>query len=90
MPSSVSLDPLGVAFANDTVYVTQQTKGAPIVLFSATDGSFIKEIAGGVFERAHGISIDKQNAIWVADVSANKVYRLSPEGDVLLTIGEGK
>lgn len=90
IPANITFDPLGVAFSNDTVYVTQQTKGAPILLFSAKDGAFIKEIASGVFERAHGISIDRHNTMWVTDVSADKVYRLSLDGDVLLTIGGEK
>lgn len=81
-------DPLGIAFHKDIIYVTQKENKAPILLIDKDSGNIVKKIAEGIFKHAHGISIDKQNTIWLADKDDNKVYHLDLDGNVLLTIGE--
>lgn len=80
-------EPLGITFNKDIIYVTQKENKAPILLLDKNNGNIIKKIAGGIFKYAHGISVDKENTIWVTDKDNNKVYRLDMEGNILLTIG---
>jgi len=52
------------------------------------NGKFISAFGDGLFTRSHGIRIDKDGNIWTTDVGAHTVMKLSPGGDVLLTLGE--
>jgi streptogramin lyase len=51
------------------------------------NGKFIRAFGDGLFTRSHGIRIDKDGNIWTTDVGAHIVMKLSPQGDVLLTLG---
>ena len=72
----------------------------PIVKLDA-DGNVVRAIGGGLLHWPHGIDVDDDGNVWVADaVSAadlgdnptasgrgHTVYKFSPEGEVLLTLG---
>jgi NHL repeat len=72
---------------------------APIVELS-TDGKVIKKLGAGMFATAHGITVDKDGNIWVADGGETlfrgwspgkkgpQVTKLSPDGKVLMTLDE--
>jgi DNA-binding beta-propeller fold protein YncE len=51
------------------------------------NGKFIRAFGEGLFTRTHGIRIDRDGNIWVTDVGAHVVVKLSPQGQVLLTLG---
>jgi len=51
------------------------------------NGKFIRAFGDGLFTRSHGIRIDKDGNIWTTDVGAHTVMKLSPQGEVLLTLG---
>ena len=51
------------------------------------NGKFIRAFGEGLFTRSHGIRIDKDGNIWATDVGAHTVMKLSPQGEVLLTLG---
>ena len=71
----------------------------PILKFDA-DGNVTAAIGGGLFLFPHGLHVDSDGNVWVTDArgpdpddpdSSGKghvVIKLSPEGDVLLTLGE--
>jgi sugar lactone lactonase YvrE len=72
---------------------------APILKFDAT-GKLVKSLGAGMFVRPHGIYIDRENNIWVTDGDGpdgkdprrngkgHQVFKLSPEGKVLMTLGK--
>ncbi len=67
------------------------TNVAPILEFDSS-GRFVKGIGQGLFAFPHGLKIDKDDNLWVADAGAakgkgNQVTKLSPDGKVLLTLG---
>jgi DNA-binding beta-propeller fold protein YncE len=63
------------------------TRGAqPFFEFDET-GKFIRAFGDGLFTRAHGLRLDADGNIWATDVGAHVVYKLSPMGQVLLTLG---
>jgi hypothetical protein len=47
----------------------------------------LQNFGSGLFIFPHGIFIDKQDNIWIADELAHIVVKLSPEGKVLMTLG---
>ncbi|MDP8989177.1 MAG: peptidyl-alpha-hydroxyglycine alpha-amidating lyase family protein [Acidobacteriota bacterium] len=50
-------------------------------------GQFIRLFGDGLLKRAHGLTIDKADNIWVTDVEAHVVMKLNQQGKVLLTLG---
>ena len=71
----------------------------PILKFDA-DGNVTAAIGGGLFLFPHGLHVDRDGNVWVTDArgpnpdnrdSAGKghvIIKLSPEGEVLLTLGQ--
>jgi hypothetical protein len=58
----------------------------PLMEFQA-DGKFIRGFGEGLFTRTHGLRIDGEDNLWVTDVGAHIVMKLSPQGATLLTLG---
>ncbi len=50
-------------------------------------GQFVRAFGGDLFARPHGLRVDPEDNIWVTDVRAHVVLKLSPAGEVLLTLG---
>jgi DNA-binding beta-propeller fold protein YncE len=63
------------------------TRGAQPFFEFDESGRFIRAFGDGLFTRAHGIRLDGDGNIWATDVGAHVVYKLSPQGQVLLTLG---
>ena len=51
------------------------------------NGKYIRSIGEGLFTRSHGIRFDKDGNIWATDVGGHTVMKISPQGQVLLTLG---
>jgi hypothetical protein len=65
---------------------------APIQEFDSS-GNYIKSIGAGLFEFPHGLYVDKNDDVWVSDAGVrngkgNQVLKLSPDGKVLMRLGE--
>src|SRR5580765_820043 len=58
----------------------------PLMEFDA-DGTFIRAFGDGLFVRSHGLRIDRDGNLWATDVGAHVVMKLSPQGQVLFTLG---
>ena len=58
----------------------------PLMEFDAS-GKFIRAFGDGLFVRSHGLRIDREGNLWATDVGGHVVYKLSPQGQVLLTLG---
>jgi peptidylamidoglycolate lyase len=58
-----------------------------IFVFDPDSGALLARIGAGLFRYPHGIAIDKEDCIWVTDSEAGRVFKLSPDGEVLLTLG---
>src|SRR5438093_3486660 len=62
------------------------TRGTPPLMEFDENGKFIRGFGEG-FTRSHGLRIDSEGNIWATDVGAHVVVKLSPQGQVLLTLG---
>jgi streptogramin lyase len=71
--------------SKDHLYVYQRTDNA-LIEFDQ-DGRFVRNFGPGMQVRAHSVRIDADDNIWLADVNANTVTKLSPSGQVLMTLG---
>ena len=64
----------------------------PIIKFDVS-GKFIKAFGAGMFVFPHGIHVDKDGNVWVADANGkdgkgHQVIKFSPDGKVLLALGK--
>jgi sugar lactone lactonase YvrE len=63
------------------------TRGAQPFFEFDENGTFVRAFGDGLFTRAHGVRLDSDGNIWATDVGAHVVYKLNPQGQVLLTLG---
>jgi streptogramin lyase len=73
---------------DDRVYVLLRNK--PCVLVFDEDGS--RQGSWGdtlLSPRPHGIAASRDGAVWIADQSAHSIKKFSPDGNLLLTLGDG-
>src|SRR4029077_14260919 len=66
----------------------------PIFKFDRKTGMVLANFGKGVMVTPHGIAVDKQGNVWIADFSGNKdgtkghqVHKFSPKGEKLLSLG---
>jgi sugar lactone lactonase YvrE len=66
----------------------------PVLLFNK-DGKLLRSFGAKMFAWPHGIAVDPQGNLWVTDAWAqgatstgHVVYKFSPEGKLLMTVGE--
>jgi DNA-binding beta-propeller fold protein YncE len=63
------------------------TRG-PIAFFEFDENlRFIRSFGENLFTRAHGLYIDSDDNLWATDGGSHIVQKLSPQGQVLLTLG---
>ena len=92
--AAISIDPVGRIWAfercgGDTC---DGSKDDPILEFDPS-GKLIKSFGAGMFVFPHGIFIDKDGNVWVADARGSSgkghtVTKFDPQGVVLLTLGK--
>jgi DNA-binding beta-propeller fold protein YncE len=72
--------------SHDQVYIS--TRNSPAVQVYRTDGTFVRAWDIKDATGAHFIRVDPEGNIWTADIKSHLVCKHSPEGRVLLTLGE--
>jgi DNA-binding beta-propeller fold protein YncE len=81
------LEAAGVAVdSKDNVYVF--TRGEhPVIVFDR-DGNFLRSWGEGLFGRAHAVTIGPDDEVWLTDDGNHTIRKFTPEGKLLLTIGD--
>jgi hypothetical protein len=66
----------------------------PVFKFDRRTGAILANIGKGVMVTPHGIHVDRQGNVWIADFAGNKdgtkghqVHKFSPKGEKLLSLG---
>ncbi len=86
-PGMVPGAPASLRFTHDGHLLILYRGAQPFVEVDA-GGRFVRAFGDGLLERAHGLKFDAAGNIWATDVRAHVVYKLSPRGQVLMTLGE--
>ena len=65
---------------------------APLLEFNPS-GTLVRSLGAGMFVYPHGIHVDHDGNVWVTDgqgkgAKGHQVFKFSPEGKVLLTLGQ--
>jgi DNA-binding beta-propeller fold protein YncE len=71
--------------SHDNVHVFNRGQH-PVIVFDR-DGTFLRSWGEGVFRRAHGITIGPDDTMWLTDDLHHTIRQFSPDGKLLLTIG---
>lgn len=59
-----------------------------VVQFDGKSGKLLQAWGAGTFAMPHGLTIDGQDNVWLTDVALHQIYKYSPAGKLLLTLGE--
>ena len=78
-PASVAFDSKGHLFV--------LTRGDKTFFEFDRNGTFVRSFGEALFTRSHGLRIDSDDNLWATDVGGHIVVKLSPRGEVLLTLG---
>jgi DNA-binding beta-propeller fold protein YncE len=79
--SAVTVDSKG-----DIYVFHRNLKIDPIVVFDH-ESKYLRSWGKGFFTNPHGIRADKDGNIWCVDNGAHQVYKFTPKGELLLTLG---
>jgi DNA-binding beta-propeller fold protein YncE len=73
--------------SHDNVYVFHRNDAMPIMAFNR-DGKFLRAWGQGMFQTTHFLRVDRNGNVWVTDRGAMVAYKFSPEGKLLMTVGQ--
>ena len=74
--------------SHEHVFVFHRGAEHSIFAVEAGSGEVVLSFGSGQFERAHGIAVDSQDNIWVADVGRHQVLKFSHDGILQMALGE--
>ena len=72
--------------ASDNVWVFNRGEH-PVIVFDR-EGKFLRSWGEGLIRRAHGINVGPDGSIWLTDDLHHTIRQFTPEGKLLLTIGD--
>lgn len=73
--------------AKDNVYVFHRNDAMPIMAFDR-NGKFVRAWGQGMFTTTHFLRTDRDGNVWITDRGAMTAYKFTPEGKLVLTIGQ--
>jgi peptidylamidoglycolate lyase len=59
-----------------------------VLVFDGGTGGLRASWGAHIFAMPHGLTIDRDNNVWITDVALQQVFKFSHEGRLLMTIGE--
>jgi DNA-binding beta-propeller fold protein YncE len=89
LPPQISIGPDPGITVNSKGHIFLFNRGDyPLLEFDA-NGNYLRKITYGTwdFVFAHSLRVDSEDNIWAVDEGINQVVKLSPEGKVLLVLG---
>ena len=73
--------------ADGNVYVFKRDLATdPLVVFDSK-GKYLRSWGRNMFERPHGLRIDREGNVWATDDAGHQVFKFTPEGRLLQTLG---
>jgi DNA-binding beta-propeller fold protein YncE len=87
-PAEVKLDSVSAVEVDSKGRIYVLHRGEPPLLQFDKNGKYVKGWGQGTFKVAHGLRIDRDDNIWTTDNALHVVRKFSPDGQLLLTLGE--
>lgn len=57
-------------------------------VFDGRTGQLLDRWGANFFIMAHGLTVDPENNVWVTDVGTHQVHKFTPDGRLLMSLGE--
>ena len=61
---------------------------ATVMMFDSATGNLVAAWGENAFVMPHGLTVDRQNSIWLTDVDLHQVFKFDHSGKLLLSVGE--
>jgi hypothetical protein len=68
------------------IYVFHRNESMPIMAFDK-HGKFLRAWGQGMFKTTHFLRTDRDGNVWVTDRGDHQVFKFSPDGKLLMTLG---
>ena len=90
-------EPVGIAVLNaDELVVVHRgkTPAAPyvpedvVLILDRATGRVVSSWGKGFFVKTHGLHVDPGGNVWITDIGRHQVFKFTPAGELLLTLGE--
>lgn len=63
-------------------------KAPTVAVFDGRTGRLLREWGAGALAMPHGLTVDGRGDVWLTDVALHQVFKFSPDGRLLMTLGE--
>jgi sugar lactone lactonase YvrE len=73
--------------AEGNVYVFKRDPATDQLVVFDSKGTYLRSWGKGMFERPHGLRIDREGNVWATDDAGHQVFKFTREGRLLLTLG---
>ena len=88
LPANMKMGPVsGVGADSQGRVIVLQRAMPPVLVFEAS-GEFVTSFGSDVITGGHGLSVDEDDNIWVADTVRHVVVQFSPQGKLLKILGQ--
>jgi peptidylamidoglycolate lyase len=71
-----------------TPFPSEPIAGATVSVIDAKIGKLVASWGAGLFIMPHGLTIDREDNVWLTDVGLHQVFKFTHDGKLLLTLGE--
>ena len=71
-------------------FPSEPIPGTTVWSFDSRTGALLKSWGAGRFIMPHGLTIDREGNVWLTDAGLHQVFKCSPDGDVLMSLGEAR
>ena len=71
-----------------TPFPTEPIAGTTVSVVDGKSGKLITSWGAGQFIMPHGVTIDREDNVWLTDVGLHQVFKFTHDGKLLLTLGE--
>jgi DNA-binding beta-propeller fold protein YncE len=87
VPDGTTMGPAAAVQFDAKGHLWVLTRGKVAFFEFDEKGAYVRSFGEGMFSRSHGLRIDREGNLWATDVGAHTVMKISPAGQVLLTLG---
>lgn len=71
-----------------TPFPTEPIAEPTVSVIDGATGELLRSWGENLFIMPHGLSVDHENNLWLTDVALHQIFKFTPQGKLLLTLGE--
>jgi peptidylamidoglycolate lyase len=71
-----------------TPFPTEPIAATTVSVIDGQSGKLLASWGAGQFIMPHGLTLDREDNVWLTDVGLHQVFKCTPDGKLLLTLGE--